>query len=713
MQENKMYSTRELAELLSISQQAIIKKAQRENWQSKPRLERGGGYYWLFNSMPESTQLAIRLSETKKLPQPQEEQIHLPKPQEDPAVYSEKKKELAAYRADLLRLYSEFQEQHGKTVKAKELFMQKYHEQAYPQLFEKIGDISWKTLERWKNKQKKAKSIFAIADKRGIAQKGKSFATEKHISIILGQILNPNAPLISQAIRKIQNRFEENGLFVLSEASIRRFVNKFISESYDEFILFREGKKAWNDKCSISILRDWSLVNVGDVVIADGHTLNFETINPETGKPKRMTLLLFFDGASNHPLGWEIMATENVQCISAAFRRTCLLLGKFPKVVYLDNGRAFRARFFEGCKDLQQEGIDGLYESLGVKVIHAWPYHGQSKPIERFFGTMLDMEVYTPSYVGNSIQNKPARLHRNEKLHQKLHEKAGGRPLTLEETHIMIAKWFYEYANRSQPRTHLKGKSPYQVFEAGKGQGLSQTEIDRLDMLMMQKEIRTITKDGLRLNGKLYWHEILASRRHEVLVRYDDLLSPNCLKVYTKDGEFLCTALERKSHNIAFNIHSAASVLGTKEQQQELENALALKKNQERTSMGTLKNLVEDVVLPEAKIRNTITEIKRAAPLPHIEQKSLSQKDILAIEEAKKKAQEQQKPSYVPSSLKHFRDSLERYSYLFDICYHKNIELVSDDKAWMEFFEQTPEYKRNYEARFLSLRSFYQNQQTA
>lgn len=713
MLENKMYSTRELAELLQISQQATIKKAQRENWKSKPRLERGGGYYWFFHSMPEPTQYAVRLAETKNLPQAQEIPMSFPQITEDISAYSEKKKELAAYKADLLRLYAEFQEQHGKTVKAKELFMQKYHEQAYPLLFEKIGNISWKTLERWKNKQKKAKSILAIADKRGIAQKGKTFVTQEHITIILGQILNPNAPLISQAIRKIQNKCEENGLFVLSEATIRRFVNKYISESYDEFVLFREGKKAWNDKCSISILRDWSLINVGDVVIADGHTLNFETLNPETGKAKRMTLLLFFDGASNHPLGWEIMATENIQCISSAFRRTCLLLGKFPKVVYLDNGRAFRAKFFEGCKDLQQEGIDGLYESLGVKVIHALPYHGQSKPIERFFGTMLDMEVYTPSYVGNCIQNKPARLHRNEKLHQKLHEKAGGRPLTLEETHIMIAKWFYEYANRPQFRTHLKGKSPFQIFEAGKGQGLSQADIDRLDMLMMQKEIRTITKDGLRLNGKLYWHEILSSRRHEVLVRYDDLLSPDCVKVYTKNGEFLCTALERKSHNIAFNIHPAASVLGTKEQRQELENALALKKNQERTSMGTLKSLVEDVVLPEAKIRNTITEIKKSAPLTHSAEKTLSPKDVLAIEEAKKKALENQKPSYVPSSLKHFKDSLERYSYLFDICYQKNIELVSDDKAWMDFFEQTPEYKRNYEARFLSLRSFYQNQQTA
>lgn len=67
-----------------------------------------------------------------------------------------------------------------------------------------------------------------------------------------------------------------------------------------------------------------------------------------------MTLLLFFDGASNCPLGWEIMPSENTDCISSAFRRTCLLLGKFPRVVYLDNGRAFRAKFFKVARILSR-----------------------------------------------------------------------------------------------------------------------------------------------------------------------------------------------------------------------------------------------------------------------------------------------------------------------------------------------------------------------
>lgn len=62
------------------------------------------------------------------------------------------------------------------------------------------------------------------------------------------------------------------------------------------------------------------------------------------------------------------------------------MLGKFPRVVYIDNGKAFRAEFFEKTPDFNQAGISGLYTALGCEVVHAWSYHGQSKPIERFSG---------------------------------------------------------------------------------------------------------------------------------------------------------------------------------------------------------------------------------------------------------------------------------------------------------------------------------------
>lgn len=533
--------------------------------------------------------------------------------------------------------------------------------------------------------------------------------TEAHRPIILGQVLNPNAPAISQCIRRIHERCHKEGLSVPSDATIRRYVKRYMEECFDQFTLFRKGKKAWNDACSLSVMRDWSLIEVGDVVIADGHTLNFESIDPATGKAKRMTLLLFFDGRSNQPLGWEIMPTENTDCISAAFRRTCMVLGKMPRVVYIDNGKAFRAKFFKGSKDLQQVGIFGLYESLGVQVVHAWGYHGESKPIERFFGTMLDMEVFVPSYVGNSIANKPARLHRNEKLHQRLYAKTGGRPLTLEETHVVVAKWFADYMHRPSRAKHLKGKTPAEIFMKGRGEGLCKEQLERLDILMMHQTVRTITKNGFKLNGKLYWHEALSSRRHEILVRYDEHYSPDIVKVYTLNGEYLCDAVDRKQHKIAYGVHPMASLLGSEMQKAELNEAIQLKKSIEKRASEPIKQLTESVILPEIRARaeqlfrsNSIST-SESGQLEPISMTPDEEQTFAVAQQAVLNALEAQ-PLYTPSNQKVFKDSQARYEYLFDIQYVQGISLTFEDVAWKELFEKSEEYQKYHKRRFEALR---------
>lgn len=715
------YITQNIVKLLGISQQAISKRSINEHWQSRPRKGRGGGHEWLVESMPEETRLAIRTAEERQALAicASSEAVPTLSPVTSSAILDDKRRYKALSKADLIRKYLVWQRKHGFTKTQKKEFIIAYMAGAWPELKKDLGAVSWKSIERWKLEQDRAGSVLVLADKRGIAHKGRTLLTEQHRTIILGHVLNPNAPKVGQCVREIQKRCTAADIFEPSEATIRRFVNIYTAECFDELTLWREGKKAWNDKCSISILRDWSLVGVGDIVIADGHTLNFETLNPETGKPCRMTLLLFYDGASNHPLGWEIMPSENTACISAAFRRTCLVLGKFPLVVYLDNGRAFRAKFFKGCDDFTQAGFLGLYKDLGCEVIHAWPYHGQSKPIERFFGTMHDMEVWMPSYVGNDIAHKPARMKRGEDLHRQLYNKLGGRPLTLEETHTAVARWFVDYANRPQFGNHIQGRTPGEVFQAGRGDGLTPTDVQRLILLMMQKEVRTITKDGFRLNGRLYWHEKLASRRHPVLVRYDDQLSPHEVLVYTLDGEHLCTALDREHYRIACGVHPAARVLGSAEQQAELVAAITLKKGQERDSTATMRGMLQAVVLPETRAKleaiasTTPPESKSAKVIPlRAATLAITPEQEAAFEQAKAKALEAMSaaPSYTPSDLKRWKDSQERYGYLFGVRFEQGIELVAADAAWMEAYEATPEYERYLKRRYDGLRGLYERQ---
>ncbi|MCH5277508.1 MAG: Mu transposase C-terminal domain-containing protein [Desulfovibrionaceae bacterium] len=717
MVRKEAYTTQEIASILCLTRQGVDWKAKAEGWQYRPRTGRGGGKEWLVASMPEETRLAIQVAEEKNAVAKAVPSSALPTlpATTQTAIMDDSRRNKALARADLVRQYLGWMRRYGHGRAQKHDFITAYMGGAWPALKAEVGKVSWQTLERWKLEQERAGTVLALADKRGVAHRGKSLLTGRHQTVILGHILNPNAPNVNQCVREVQKIFQAEDIYIPSKPTIRRFITSYTRSCFDEWTLFREGKKAWNDKCAISLLRDWNLVSVGDIVIADGHTLNFETLNPATGKPKRMTILLFYDGASNCPLGWEIMPTENVACISAAFRRTCILLGKFPRVVYLDNGRAFRARFFEGCADFEQAGICGLYESLGCKVIHAWPYHGQSKPIERFFGTMHELEVWMPSYTGFDIAHKPARMKRGEELHRKLYEKMGGRPLTLEETHAQVARWFIEYMNRPQLRTHLHGRKPGDVFTEGRGDGLSHDDISKLTVLMMQKKISVITKDGIKLNGKLYWHEALSSRRHEVLVRYDEHFSPDHMLVYDMDGNLICKALDREHHRIGYGLHPAAEILGTPEQWEEFKAALAIKGQQKNQSEALMCGMLNATVMPEvrahiAAIQNPVPETPKRAVVIPLPKASAEEKAAFEAAKAQAKADMDAAPAYTPSDLKRFRDSQERYAYLFKVKYEQGAELVPADAAWMETYERTPEYERYGKARYEGLKAVYARQ---
>lgn len=720
------YTTRELAGLFGFStMRSVFLRADREHWKARERAGRGGGKEWLLVSMPEETRVAIRAAEEKQTlairPVP------TPFPALSPtttttAIMDDKRRYKALARADLVCQYLTWQRRHGATKVQKGEFIIAYKAGAWPKLLEEVGPVSWQTLERWKLEQERAGSVLALADRRGVTHKGKTMLTEEHKRVILGHVLNPNGAKVSQCVREVQKKFQAAGMALPSEPTIRRFVKHYMEECFDEWTLFREGKKAWNDKCAISLLRDWSLVGVGDVIIGDGHTLNFETLNPATGKPTRMTIVLFYDGASNCPLGWEIMPTENTDSISAAFRRSCIMLGKFPRVVYLDNGRAFRAKYFKGCPDFEQAGFLGLYRDLGCSVIHAWPYHGQSKPIERFFGTFHDMEVWMPSYTGNDIAHKPARMKRGEDLHRQLYTKMGGRPLTMEETLVQVARWFAEYATRPQYRTHLHGRTPGDVFMEGRGEGLSPQDMQKLTLFMMQKEVRTITKDGIKVNGRLYWHEKLYSRRHPVLVRYDEHFNPYSVYVYTLDGEPLCEAKDREHYRIASGLHPVARILGTAEQQEELRANLELRKGLERSSTALMRGLLQSIVLPETQARIAALETETAEILPEkpktakvlrLSPPKVTREEEAALEEAKAQARAEMdaEPSYTPSDLMRWKDSQARYAYLFEVKFEQGLELVPADAAWMEAYESTPEFERYLKNRYAALREMYEHKQ--
>ena len=367
----------------------LLKKADREGWQYRMRSGRGGGKEFNLASLPKAVQEALAkwIAVESKL-QPltgrhnRRSEISAEPNTACPPI-SKPAQEKMRFKADLLALYNRAlaTAEWGNKVTARLEFEQAYNSGlGWPHLYEQLGPVSWKTLEAWATKVRKhGNDCFFLADKRGAHLRGKCGLSEEQTEIFLRCVLRPNSPRISEAYRVARAVMLQKGVQdIQSESTFRRWLQRWKERNYHLWVFARKGAKAWNDQCAMYLERNMDLLNVGDVIVADGHNLNFEIINPWTGKAQNhMTLILFYDMASNMPLGWEIMPTENTAAISSALRRAVLRLGKYPRVIYLDNGKAFKSRFFRGSKSFDEAGYAGLYERMGcqnhLRLALPWP----------------------------------------------------------------------------------------------------------------------------------------------------------------------------------------------------------------------------------------------------------------------------------------------------------------------------------------------------
>ncbi|WP_304049029.1 hypothetical protein [Desulfovibrio piger] len=96
------------------------------------------------------------------------------------AIMDDSRRYKALAKADLVRQYLAWQRKFGATRAQKDAFVTAYKAGAWPKLLEEVGSVSWQTLERWKLEQERAGSVLALADKRGVAHRGRTALTERH-----------------------------------------------------------------------------------------------------------------------------------------------------------------------------------------------------------------------------------------------------------------------------------------------------------------------------------------------------------------------------------------------------------------------------------------------------------------------------------------------------------------------------------------------------
>jgi putative transposase len=266
-----------------------------------------------------------------------------------------------------------------------------------------------------------------------------------------------------------------------------------------------------------------------------------------------------------------------------------------PKIVYQDNGRAFRAKYFTSDKGFNELGFQGLYSKLGIETVFARPYNARAKVIERFFKEFQEgFEKLMPSYVGSNIANKPAYLMRNEKLHSAWHNDYIP---TIEETIKMIDMWLNFKNSQTCPNT--PNQTIAEVLEDRKRQNINP---DTLDDLMLATEVKTIQRNGVRFLGCNYFDERLYGFKSKVLIKYN-LFDLTKIKVFTPKGEYLCTA-ERVTET-----HPMAKLLGDVKDYEDYKQKIVRQKQLKKKTVNAVKNYfsTEEIKYLETKMDEEIS----------------------------------------------------------------------------------------------------------
>lgn len=501
------------------------------------------------------------------------------------------------------------------------------------QLEEPERQISVETLYR-KWAAIRAGDWDALVDKRGKARKGQSVLPPEIEQYFLSLYLDEARLPIPRCVAMAEQWTRDNMPEALPLPSYHTFYRKAKAVPYPVMVLCREGEKAYYDKCSPYIRREYESIAANDFWIGDTHTLDVESMGPD-GTLHRLYLSAWLDARSGIFVGWYVTDHPGSQATLNALRKGILARG-IPLNVYVDNGREFLTYDIGGrghrAKKHLADGSEpfappGVFERLGIKMTNAIVRNARAKLVERRFE---DFKNYVsrlfPTYTGGNVVEKPNRL--------KYVLKQGDHVPTDAEVIAAVDTLIEGYLNCEPYGGSVaedKGKRRVDVWRESLPNGAVRKPASERDLQLMlmrtSKPVR-VTRRGvtLKLHGLEldYYTPELANLRMQdkVYLRYDpeDLAK---VRVYDLEDRFLTEAPQSKL---------TAGYLETQEQIAEL---MAAKRKAEKAvrEYGQALRLPDDPLralnMATALAQRNLDELALDAPPKCIELRRAEQEEPL------------------------------------------------------------------------------------
>ena len=322
----------------------------------------------------------------------------------------------------------------------------------------------------------------------------------------------------------------------------------------------REGRKKWEDKHMMKCIRAKpDLVNDG--WFGDHHQFDVFVLD-ERGRPVRPWLTAWYDIGSGMLVGWCISLNPNSGTITEALARAIARKKNSPvygapKWVYIDNGKDYRSRRFEGDSDAEYwrhrdpEMMNDMYmrlvkasvmQTLRIQVVHAKAYHGWAKPVERFFRTLEEGYCrQLRGYCGGSPANRPENFDRALR-----HWTERGELMTLDEFVGVFQNQILP-AYHAHPHSGYNGETPaarYARLPKARSEIFSWAYLDEL---RMEQAERVVTTQGIKFDRKIYWDKELMHRVGEhVIIKFSEC-NMDSITVRGLDAGYICEAELREA----------------------------------------------------------------------------------------------------------------------------------------------------------------------
>lgn len=515
----------QLSDLTGLSKSALSRRAKKEEWTGRDRKVRGG-YKKQYQVATISTDLQTVIIQKTASKKP----AATDSPDWERSGVKNKKRALV--RSQILRAYREYNFSLDE-------FVLLYNCKKFPfsgEVYRYYETIDKATMYRWSQSCPDGdyqKLVSKYGEKSGGA--GEKTLTKQDKLILQDLYLTTYQWSAKKCWRTFCELYPDKSV---SYPVVRRYYHDLPQAVK---AMKRKGSTTLNDLFMPYIPRKYNF-KVMQIWNSDHHMLDL-FVKDDNGKLFRPWITVFQDMRSRKIVGFHISKTPSSYSILCAFFMAITLYGP-PKEVYFDNGKDYKSKALHGFnmefKDDEKVKIRGVFDVFDIHVHFCQPYHGQSKPVERFFKTVLEEYSKTvKSFVGSNT----ALSQEEHKQYKKIVKNTN---VTFDEVKESFEKWLINWnATWKHTGTGMNGRTPDEVFNEGI-QNMVKVDIPQeyLDRIFVRTFFQTVQKNGVKVEGIEYYNPLLVAHKGtgRLIVRrcINDIAK---VKVYDQDERFICEAV--------------------------------------------------------------------------------------------------------------------------------------------------------------------------